>query len=546
LKSGSYTIVPARSGYTFTPVSQAVAISSGNVAGMGFSVAQNQTTSSITPDVGVWRDQSSAKSTISSPAFSTLFANELLLAFIATDYSGSTTTVRSVSGPGLTWVLVVRANSQRGTSEIWRAFAATPQSNVSVTANLSQKVSASMTVMSFTGVDTTGTNGAGAIGAIANSSARSAAPAVTLATTRNNSWVFAVGNDTDKAFARTPGAGQTIVHQYLAFVGATYWVQSQSAATPLSGSAVTINDTAPTSDRYNLSAVEILPALVTATSAPLLGKAVDKEVSSAANTLFAPTLQNAERAQAPTFTLANIATGEGGDVCSPGGLASILGSIPSVQGLEKVNSFPLPTSLAGVQVRVNAVAAPLLFASNSQVNFQCPVLTAGTPLSVTVEDASGMISTPVLSEMRPAAPGLFTISGTKKGVILIANTNEIAMEASQTIPSRPAMAGESLTIYASGLGESAEDVIPGEAAPLTQLVVLKNKVTVVLGGSEIVPDFAGLAPGAAGLYQVNLHLPGNVSTGDSLPLYLKVTLADGTVLQSNSVEIALHASSLPL
>jgi len=51
-----------------------------------------------------------------------------------------------------------------------------------------------------------------------------------------------------------------MVHQYLATVGDTYWVQRQTAVTPASGTVVTINDTAPTGDRYNLSICEILPA----------------------------------------------------------------------------------------------------------------------------------------------------------------------------------------------------------------------------------------------------------------------------------------------
>jgi uncharacterized protein (TIGR03437 family) len=304
---------------------------------------------------------------------------------------------------------------------------------------------------------------------------------------------------------------------------------------------VTINDTAPTSDRYNLSAVEILAAPAGSTGGSHLGKAIDREISSTAAAQVASTLTNAGTLQASTFTLASIATGEAGDVCSPGGLASIVGPVLGVQGSEKVNSFPLPTKLAGVQVKVNGIAAPLLFVSDSQINFQCPVLTVGTPLTVTVEDLSGILSAPILSEMRPAAPGLFTVGGTKQGVVLIANTNEIAMAANKAIPSRPAMAGESLTIYASGLGGAMEDVVTGEPAPLSRLVGLKNKVTVVVGESEVVPDFAGLAPGAAGLYQVNLQLPARVSVGDSVSLYIKVTLADGTELQSNTVEIALHA-----
>ena len=39
----------------------------------------------------------------------------------------------------------------------------------------------------------------------------------------------------------------------------TYWVQGQNSPTPQSGSTVAINDTAPTSDRYNLALIEVLP-----------------------------------------------------------------------------------------------------------------------------------------------------------------------------------------------------------------------------------------------------------------------------------------------
>jgi hypothetical protein len=171
----------------------------------------------------------------------------LLLAFISTDYlSGNNTTVQSVSGAGLTWALVVRTNTQSGSSEIWRAFAPSILTAVSVTATLSQKVVSSLTVVSFTGTDPSGTNGSGAIGAIASASASTGAPAATLRTTRNNSWVFGVGNDFDNGIARTLGAGQSLVHQYLSSLGDTYWVQMQANPTPLSGASVTINDTAPT------------------------------------------------------------------------------------------------------------------------------------------------------------------------------------------------------------------------------------------------------------------------------------------------------------
>lgn len=213
-------------------------------------------------DAKVSGDQGSAKTTVSTPAFSTTSGNELLLAFVSTDYvSGTNTTVTNVSGAGLTWALVLRTNAQSGTSEIWRAFAPSALTNVTVTATLSQSVVSSLTVMSFTGVNTSGTNGSGAIGATKSANASSGAPTATLVTTQNGSWVFGVGNDWDNAIARTPGTGQSLVHQYLAPVGDTYWVQMQNSPTPSSGTSVTINDTAPTGDRYNLSIVEVLAAV---------------------------------------------------------------------------------------------------------------------------------------------------------------------------------------------------------------------------------------------------------------------------------------------
>jgi hypothetical protein len=41
-------------------------------------------------------------------------------------------------------------------------------------------------------------------------------------------------------------------------VGDTYWSQYTSIPTGAAGSVVTVNDTAPTSDRWNLVAVELL------------------------------------------------------------------------------------------------------------------------------------------------------------------------------------------------------------------------------------------------------------------------------------------------
>ncbi len=260
LANGSYTVTPTKGGYTFSPSSQTTAVNGGAVTDLNFT-AQTAGTQTLAVDATSSRVLTSKARTVSTLAFSTNSGNELLLAFIAGDYiSGTNTTVTGVTGAGLTWALVRRTNVQSGTAEIWRAFAPTSLAGVTVTATLSQSVVSSITVVSFSGADGTGSNGSGAIGATATASATSGAPSASLVTSRSNSLVLGVGNDFDNAIARTAGPGQSLVYQILTSTGDTYWVQRQNNTTPVSGTTVAINDTAPTGDRYNLSLVEVLPA----------------------------------------------------------------------------------------------------------------------------------------------------------------------------------------------------------------------------------------------------------------------------------------------
>jgi len=155
------------------------------------------------------------------------------MAFVSADYlTGTNTSVSSMAGGGLTWTLVRRTNVQSGTAEIWRAFATVPLSNVSVTATLSQNAVASITVMSFTGVDPSGVDGANAIGAIGGGNASSGAPTASLVTTRNNSLVVGVGIDYDNPIARTLGAGQVMVNQHFSSTGDTYWCRGVAVLRP--------------------------------------------------------------------------------------------------------------------------------------------------------------------------------------------------------------------------------------------------------------------------------------------------------------------------
>jgi hypothetical protein len=200
-----------------------------------------------TVDKIVFSDGSGARTTA---PFSTSSAAEVLVAFAASDEPTSGGQSLTVSGAGLTWTLVQRANTQLGPAEIWTATATNQLTNVTVTST--QAVGGyyqSLTVVTFTG--------AGGIGASAVANAATGAPTISL-TTQAGSLVYGVGNDWDKAIARTVGANQALVHQSLAAVGDTYWVQNWIGPLAVAGTRVQLNDTAPTTDRWNFASVEIL------------------------------------------------------------------------------------------------------------------------------------------------------------------------------------------------------------------------------------------------------------------------------------------------
>jgi hypothetical protein len=230
-------------------------------------VAHSAAAAGVTVDASVKTHQTSASASITSGSISTTAPNDLLVAFIGSDGPNKSggQTIASVTGGGLTWKLAERTNNQPGTAEIWEAVAPSVVSNITVTATRSSAAyGGSIDVVAFAGADTR------VPGAVGTGTGVSGAPSASLITTTSGSWVWGVGNDWDSAISRTIGPGQTKFDEYLASSGDTYWTQSQTAPGSAANTSVTLNDTNPTSDRWNLSAVEIRPGSpdVTVPSAP--------------------------------------------------------------------------------------------------------------------------------------------------------------------------------------------------------------------------------------------------------------------------------------
>src|SRR5262249_22715633 len=139
---------------------------------------------------------------------------------------------------------------------------------------------------------------------------------------------------------------------------------------------------------------------------------------------------------------------------SPGALASIFGTgfgPTTAQGDLGLLTNALPASLAGVSVTVNGTAAPLLYLSPGQINFQVPwkAQTGTASIAVVVNGgASNALQIPV----KTAAPGLFTSSGAA-----IVQNSDYTLNG----PDNPAPRGGTIIAYLTGSGPIAPAVADG-------------------------------------------------------------------------------------
>jgi uncharacterized protein (TIGR03437 family) len=235
---------------------------------------------------------------------------------------------------------------------------------------------------------------------------------------------------------------------------------------------------------------------------------------------------------------------DGGIVSAAGGHPAITrGSLVSLYGTslapaeQAATPSHLPKQMSAVSVRVNGNPVPLLFVSPQQINFLLPFETQAPP-SIIVNYAG--------SESRPAplrpenfradsAPAIFTISAEAQAAALIAGTGLVAGPARNMV-SRPAHPGEVIEIYCAGLGAVSNP--PPEGMPASDVLSKTVGTTIVMVGTtrpEVL--FSGLAPGLAGVYQVNARIPEDAPFGDRVPLSIQVNESG---LTSNRATIAVQ------
>ena len=216
---------------------------------------------------------------------------------------------------------------------------------------------------------------------------------------------------------------------------------------------------------------------------------------------------------------------------APGALASIFGS-NLADNTQSATAFPLPTSMAGATVYVNSAAVPLLYVSETQINFQVPSsIAAGTANLYVTRDggASALFSFTVVT----SAPGMFQDTSNHAVAQNLVNY-------STNSTSNPVASGGILVVYFSGQGAVNNPVADGKATPVSPVAATTATATATIGGVSATVYFAGLTPGFAGLAQANILVP-SLASGE-YPLVLNI---GGYVSSSALVAVSGSGSTPP-
>jgi uncharacterized protein (TIGR03437 family) len=201
-----------------------------------------------------------------------------------------------------------------------------------------------------------------------------------------------------------------------------------------------------------------------------------------------------------------------GNPISPGEFVTLYGT--GMAKSPQTATPPYPSSLNGVSVLINNLPAPLYFVSPSQINVLVPFATTGPTATIVVNN--GVNSNTVTVPVAATSPGIFTLDQSGSGGGAIRHADFSLVNAAS-----PAIGGETVLIYLTGLGTVTPPVADGTAGTGTALHTADADLVVYVGGQQATVLFKGLAPGFPGLYQLNVTLPQFLKASGNLPLAIQ-------------------------
>ena len=211
-----------------------------------------------------------------------------------------------------------------------------------------------------------------------------------------------------------------------------------------------------------------------------------------------------------------------GGVVSSGDFASApaLGLLVSIFGSGLADApvsgtLPLLSQLGSTSVLLSGgEVLPLLYVSDSVINVMIPYDAAVNTTHQLYVQRGNAISVPVTTAIFSASPTILSAngSGSGQGHVYVIGAGGVETLADQNAP---ATAGDPVVIYCVGLGAVSPSIDAGAITPPAYLNAVAP-VTVTFGNQTVAAGFAGLTPGLAGLYQVNVS-PAGSDAGQSGP-----------------------------
>lgn len=219
---------------------------------------------------------------------------------------------------------------------------------------------------------------------------------------------------------------------------------------------------------------------------------------------------------------------------SPGELVTIFGTNigPAIPAGSQVDfAGNVLTLIGGTQVLFDGIPAPMIYASQGQVNAVAPFEVTAPTTQVQVV-YNGQTSAAFPMPVAAATPGVFTSDGTGAGQIAALNQDN-----GINTPANPAAQGTVMTMYAEGAGQLTPAPQDGSVITADNLPQPVLQVTVLVNGQPATVLYSGGAPGfVAGVLQVNFQLPVGIPSGSSVPIVLQV----GRFATKQSLSIAVQ------
>ena len=177
-----------------------------------------------------------------------------------------------------------------------------------------------------------------------------------------------------------------------------------------------------------------------------------------------------------------------------------------------------------MQVLFDGNAAPLIYASATQINAIAPVGLAGKTSTQVQVSYQGAVSNTMTIPVAAAAPGIFAADGSGVGGGAILN-----QDFSVNVRLNPAARGSVIAIYLTGSGAtnpaSVDGAVTGTTPPFPSVA---QAVTVTIGGITVPAAqvvYSGAAPGSvAGLIQIDAVVPQSVAPGPAAAVPVVVTI----------------------